>query len=303
LARRRAALSGGRRIIPAQNIIAWSKHAPWAEQRQVEQDLVIARALVELFNDPFLHKELRFRGGTALNKLYFLKPLRYSEDIDLVRPTAGGIGPILDRVREILTPWLGNPRFDQSEIAPKFRFITNAEDGSCLIRLKVEINTREREAYDPVVTFPFRVENPWFSGATEIPTFSKEELLSTKLRALLQRNKGRDLIDLSHSLGSFERLNTNRIVELFGKYLKLFGQVISRAQAEQRMFEKLERPNFLADVKPLLTAEEVAQFTDDAGRQAFAAVFRDIVQVIPGEPWANTADRIEQHGLADFLAA
>lgn len=101
-------------MIPAQNIIAWSKHAPWAEQRQVEQDLIIARALVELFNDPFLCKELRFRGGTALNKLRFPKPLRYPEDIDFVRTAAGGIGPILDRVRDILTPCLGNPRFDQS---------------------------------------------------------------------------------------------------------------------------------------------------------------------------------------------
>ncbi|MCP1845825.1 hypothetical protein ACVIHI_008710 [Bradyrhizobium sp. USDA 4524] len=55
-------------MIPAQNIIAWSKHAPWAEQRQIEQDLIIARAPVELLNDPFLRKELRFRGGTALNK-------------------------------------------------------------------------------------------------------------------------------------------------------------------------------------------------------------------------------------------
>ena len=290
-------------MIPAQNIIAWSKHAPWAEQRQVEQDLIIARALVELFNDPFLRKELRFRGGTALNKLHFPKPLRYSEDIDLVRTTAGAIGPILDRIRDILTPWLGNPRFDQSEVAPKFRFRTEAEDGSGLIRLKVEINTREREAYDPAVTFPFKVDNPWFSGATEIPTFSNEELLSTKLRALLQRNKGRDLIDLSHSLDIFGQLNTKRLIELFGKYLDLSGQTISRAQAEQRMFDKLERPDFLADVKPLLTAEEAARFTEGAGREAFAAVFRDIVQVIPGEPWANTADKIEEHELADLLAS
>ncbi|MFT4117912.1 nucleotidyl transferase AbiEii/AbiGii toxin family protein [Bradyrhizobium sp.] len=289
-------------MIPTQNTIAWSKHAPWSEQRQVEQDLIIARALVELFNDPFLRKELRFRGGTALNKLHFPKPLRYSEDIDLVRTTAGAIGPILDRVRDILTPWLGHPRFDQSEVAPKFRFRTEAEDGSGLIRLKVEINTREREAYDPAVEFPFKVDNPWFSGATDIPTFSNEELLATKLRALLQRNKGRDLIDLSHALGTIEALNAKRLVELFGKYLDLSGQAISRAQAEQRMFEKLERPDFLADVKPLLTAEEAERFTDEAGRKAFAAVFRDIVQIIPGDTWANTADKIKQHELTDLLA-
>ena len=33
--------------------------------------LIISRALVEIFNDDYLKKELRFRGGTALNKLHF----------------------------------------------------------------------------------------------------------------------------------------------------------------------------------------------------------------------------------------
>nr|WP_283817625.1 hypothetical protein [Bradyrhizobium diazoefficiens] len=42
------------------------------------------------------------------------------------------------------------------------------------------------------------------------------------------------------------------------------------------MFDKLERPDFLADVKPLLTAEEAARFTDGAGREAFAAMFREL---------------------------
>lgn len=61
------------------------------------------------------------------------------------------------------------------------------------IRLKVEINTREIEAYDPPQTMLLRVDNPWFTGETGIPTFSREEMLATKLRALLQRDKGRDL--------------------------------------------------------------------------------------------------------------
>ena len=80
-----------RRMIPAKNIIAWSNVAPWAEMRQVEQDLIISRAVVELFSDPFPGEQLRFRGGTALNKLHFPVPLRYSEDIDLVRTAAGPI--------------------------------------------------------------------------------------------------------------------------------------------------------------------------------------------------------------------
>jgi len=43
---------------------------------------------------------------------------------------------------------------------------------------------------------PFRVENSWFTGEAELTTYHFEELLGTKLRALYQRKKGRDLFDL-----------------------------------------------------------------------------------------------------------
>jgi hypothetical protein len=89
-------------------------------------------------------------------------PLRYSEDIDLVRTTAGPIGPILDRCRERLEPWLGHATFEQSNIAPKLRFRVPAEDGTGDIRLKVEINTREIDAFDPPQAIRYRVENPWY---------------------------------------------------------------------------------------------------------------------------------------------
>ena len=180
-------------MIPLMNIVAWSNVVPWADQRQIEQDLIISRAIVDLFADPFLREQLRCRGGTALNKLHFPAPIRYSEDIDLVRTTAGPIGPILGRVRERLEPWLGRANFDQSPIAPKLRFRVQAEDPAATtqIRLKVEINTAEIEAYDTPQTLAFRVENPWFAGEADVATFSREEMLATKLRALLQRNKGR----------------------------------------------------------------------------------------------------------------
>jgi predicted nucleotidyltransferase component of viral defense system len=283
-------------MIPAQNIIAWSQQAPWAEQRQVEQDLIISRALVALFGDSFLAQELRFRGGTALNKLHFPRPLRYSEDIDLVRTTGGPIGPALSRVRDVLDPWLGQPKFDQSPVAPKFRYVVEGED-KAPIRLKIEINTREREAYDPIRLRPFKVENPWFSGATDIPTFSDEELLATKLRALLQRKKGRDLIDLSHALATFEALDVQKVVDLFGRYLAATETAISRAQAEQRMFEKLDDRNFMADVRPLLAADERDAFNEAAARASFIAVFDRIIRLIPGAAWARTDEMRDRFSL------
>ena len=115
-------------MIPAQNIVAWGNVVPWADQRQVEQDLIISRAVVEIFSDELLRDALRFRGGTALNKLHFPTPLRYSEDIDLVRTSTGPIGPILDQLGVVLEPWLGRAQFDRSPVAPKFRFRVEAED-------------------------------------------------------------------------------------------------------------------------------------------------------------------------------
>jgi predicted nucleotidyltransferase component of viral defense system len=289
-------------MIPRQNIIAWSKHAPWAEQRQIEQDLIISRALVELFSDDFLKKELRFRGGTALNKLHFPNPLRYSEDIDLVRTTEGPIGPILDRTREILEPWLGRARYLPSPVAPKLIFRIDAEDGPPQIRLKLEINTHERDAFDGASAKSFSMDSPWFSGKADIQMFTDEEALATKIRALLQRNKGRDLIDLSHALQVFKGLDVKKTVSLTQRYLDLGGTPISRAQAEERMFAKLDDRNFLADVRPLLTAEEAESFDDAAGRTAFAAVFDRFIRSFAGEPWATTPEMIERHKLEKLLA-
>lgn len=285
-------------MIPAMNIIAWGNTAPWAEQRQVEQDLIISRAIVELFSDALLREELRFRGGTALNKLHFPEPMRYSEDIDLVRTTHGPVGPILDRVREILQPWLGAGAFEQSPVAPKLFFRVPAEDGGpAPLRLKVEINTREAEAYDRPQRIPYAVENPWFTGRAEIATFSREEMLTTKLRALMQRNRGRDLFDLSHALAVFDGPDATRVIAYLQKYLEKEDLAISRAQAEERMFAKLRNPRFLADMRPLLAPAAADALTQGAAMKAFADVFTAFVMRLPGEPWARTPEMTERFGL------
>ncbi|MGE3148441.1 MAG: nucleotidyl transferase AbiEii/AbiGii toxin family protein [Pseudorhodoplanes sp.] len=285
-------------MIPQDYITAWSRVAPWASQRQVEQDLIISRALVAIFSDPFLRDELRFRGGTALNKLHFPAPLRYSEDIDLVRTSAGPIGPVLDGVRAVLEPWLGKAKSDPSPVAPKLRFRVDAEgEPAVRISLKIEINTREREAYDPPIEIPFGVENPWFTGRAAIPTFSREEMLATKLRALLQRNKGRDLFDLDHALTVFDGLDTARIVECFQLYLEKAEVTISRAEAQQRMFQKLANPTFFTDMRPLLPTDRAKTLTDETLKTTFVRVMKELIDRIPGDEWAKAGDMRERFGV------
>ena len=245
-----------------------------------------------------LREALRFRGGTALNKLHFPAPLRYSEDIDLVRTSHGPIGPVLDRLRVVLEPWLGRARFEQSPVAPKFRFRVEAEDGSGVqIRLKIEINTREVEAFDGPTALLLDVANPWFSGRAAISTFSREEMLATKLRALLQRNKGRDLYDLAHGLEVFEDLDIDRIVEMFQQYLDLAGQTMPRAEAQERMCAKLANPRFLVDMRPLLPAGQVEALTEESTAESFRRVFVALIDRLPGEPWGRMETMKQRFGI------
>lgn len=179
-------------MIPRDYITEWRAEAPWVQDVQVEQDLVISRALVEIFSDPVLSEALAFRGGTALYKLYLTPAARYSEDIDLVQMTAKPAGPVMDALHAVLDPWLGKPRWKQTEgrVTMVYRF--PSEDTPPLtMRLKVEINTREHFAVHGFQRVPFSVTSRWFEGACTIPTYELDELLGTKLRALYQRKKGR----------------------------------------------------------------------------------------------------------------
>ena len=70
-------------MIDEPNILHWRTLFPWPKMQQVEQDLLISRAVVAIYSDPFLAPRLAWRGGTALYKLHLRPQARYSEDIDL----------------------------------------------------------------------------------------------------------------------------------------------------------------------------------------------------------------------------
>ena len=63
-------------MIAKDYITAWRAHAPWVSDHQVEQDLVISRALVQMFGVAEIGRTLAFRGGTALYKLHLRPSVR-----------------------------------------------------------------------------------------------------------------------------------------------------------------------------------------------------------------------------------
>ncbi len=79
---------------------------------------------------------------------------------------------------------------------PKVFFRSTFGSGTGRLQVKVEINTYETSPARPHLRLPHQVESPWWSGSAEVLTFEPTELIATKLRALYQRRKGRDLFDL-----------------------------------------------------------------------------------------------------------
>ena len=179
-------------MIPKTYLTEWTHFVPWQEESQIEQDLIITTALLKLYNNPILRKSLAFRGGTALNKLFFEYPSRYSEDIDLVQMVGEPIGPTTKQIRDALDPFLGTPSRDSSFGCITFTYRVVGEDNRP-IRLKIEINTREHFSVMGFIEKEFTSSSSLHPGATSICTYQAEELLGTKLRALFQRRKGRDL--------------------------------------------------------------------------------------------------------------
>jgi len=267
-------------MIPLDFITEWRETAPWIQDSQVEHDLILSRALVDIFSVTEAADALAFRGGTALYKLFLPPPARYSEDIDLVQIAAGSIGSLLDAVRARLDPWLGTPRRTLKEGRVVLLYRMQSEGPTPLpIRLKVEINSREHFSVFDIVERRYEVRSRWFSGDASIKTYELDELLGTKLRALYQRKKSRDLFDLwtaHHVAGS----DPDRVVACFLRYIDESGLRVSRAEFEANLAAKLVDPMFTRDIDPLL-APRAAWDLEDAARYA-----RDeLLTRLPGEPW------------------
>jgi predicted nucleotidyltransferase component of viral defense system len=268
-------------MIPRDYITAWRVHAPWVQDFQVEQDLVICRALVEIFSHPLLAERLAFRGGTALYKLYLKPAPRYSEDIDLVQVSAEPAGQTMTALREVLDPWLGKPQWKQTEGRVTFVYRFDSEDAPPIrLRLKVEINSREHFSVYGLTKVPFAVDSRWFSGRSDIATYELDELLGTKLRALYQRKKGRDLFDLAVALES-GTVDPARIIAAFSEYMDRSGHHVARSLFEQNIAAKLRDRQFTADIGPLLAPG----YDDWNMEEAVTTVSSRLIGCLPGEPW------------------
>ena len=265
-------------MIPQYYIQEWYEQVPWNTDAMVEQDLIICKALVCIFSDEFLASQLAFRGGTALHKLFLTPQSRYSEDIDLVQIHPGPIKPILFRLGEVLS-WIPGKVTKQKRYNNTMFFRMESEVPPIQpLRLKIEINCYEHFNVLGLQKMPFEVHNSWFSGRCEITTYTLNELIGTKLRALYQRKKGRDLFDLQVALES-GNIDVARVLECYQKYMEfVVEKVPTYKQFVQNMELKLQTPEFLGDMD-ILVREGAEQFNPN---KAYDLVKKTFIDLMPG---------------------
>lgn len=233
-------------MIPRDSIVEWGVTHPWPEFDQIEQDLLLSKSIIEISNDDILGEELALRGGTAFHKLFLPKPYRYSEDLDYVRTTEGGVGDIMTRLTELGTRLGFNvkTRFGRY---PKVIWRFTSESG-IPGRIKIEINTFERS---PVYGFDYiehDIQSSYYTGKASAKTFKAPELVASKIRALYQRSKGRDLYDIWLALTEY-KVETDKILGAFPLYRP---DGLTKEALIENIMDKLEDPQFLGDMKNLL---------------------------------------------------
>ena len=268
-------------MIPISAITEWREYAPWGSSAQVEHDLLLSRILVELFNNALLSSKLAFRGGTAIHKLFLKQVVRFSEDIDLVQLKAEPIGDTLGELHHLLNSWMGEPKVKFAEGRATMIYRVQSEEENKPIRIKIEINTRDHFNVLDRIAIPFAVSNKWFSGETKINTYQLEELMATKLKALYQRKKGRDLFDF-YAVVKEVGINIEEVLYCFERYMEAHNNKVTKAQFQKNLEQKRKSKIFNTDMHALLPKSMSYEYDIE---WIYQYLFNEVVHRLPGESW------------------
>jgi predicted nucleotidyltransferase component of viral defense system len=253
--------------ITRQDILAHQAVVPWSAQYQVEQDLLLCRAMAALFDDAFLSSQIAMRGGTLLHKVHLAPASRYSEDIDLVVVGDRPEDHVRRAIRRVLADVLGSPKASvwgtltlairnavkPSRVLRMTYSLPSIIESGRMLDIVVEANVTERRPHRAVVeipfSFPFRDQpvQTWIKG------YDIHEMLGTKMRAMFQRKRGRDLFDLYWALTkSPTPVDPSAIIESFQHYMKQEGTTAGRAEFVEILEAHLLDRGFCSDMGPLL---------------------------------------------------
>lgn len=256
----------------------------------VEQDCLLSQAVAAIFEDKFLRQHVAMRGGTVLHKGHLPPASRYSEDIDLVLVTDRSPGHIKRALIRVLQPILGLPtesvlsdmRLAVRNVVAKSRIlrVTYTYDplatSAVFMRLKIEVNLNESQSLFPLVNVDIDVPDGTSSRSVSVVSYSLDEMLGTKLRALLQREHGRDLYDLWRAWDAASKspnvtLDPARVGEAFRFYMTQEGSTFSGANVRAELDRRMLSKTFLTDMQGYLPTGTT--YVPQAAFDAFVRIF------------------------------
>ena len=125
--------------------------------------------------------------------------------------------------------------------------------GGRFLEVVVEANATERTSYLPVAQLPFSYRFRGQYIETIVNGFEIHEMLGTKMRAMFQRKRGRDLFDLYWALTESQiTISPSGVISAFQYYMEQEGSVANRAEFIRILDMHLRDRGFLTDMDALL---------------------------------------------------
>jgi predicted nucleotidyltransferase component of viral defense system len=235
----------------------------WADEQSLpdllfaELDYRLVKTLQALYSDDFLSERLCMKGGTAINKLYLAETSRLSVDLDFNH--LGSKEEVLKEkraIRELIMELLKKQDnsydvhyerpYGLTRIKARYKTVGGPDQN-----FKIEISHVERF---PIIS-PVKKKIKTPDGLADVVTYTLEELTATKLRALLERFKGRDIYDLFFisRLKPDSKIIRKMFLYYFYRSRKVFNPIVHY----KNLVTRYESGNYVDDVsafvKPTVT--------------------------------------------------
>ncbi len=203
--------------------------------------------LKELYSEGF-SKDIYFKGGTAIRLLF--KGIRFSEDLDFTVLT--NEAEFEERIQKLFSKLQNQYPFEFKErktITGKTYLLTaQVPLVSSPVYVKLDFSMRENvlEPTRSILDTQYPVIVQSF-----INSLSMDEILAEKIRAILKRNKHRDLYDLWVLLEKGAKIN----LEMIKAKLNYYNETFDAKELLTRI-DSFTKENFIKDLRPFVAINE-----------------------------------------------
>lgn len=220
----------------------------------IAKDLMISKCLLELQD----FKNIVFKGGTALNRVYLKKigKMRFSEDIDLDYNTIKEPKQVINKINNILQNKLNSfniarPRIMNKTIRFDLSYI-NPLQHKDKIKIEFRIKKINEKHSKKIVNFGFVAHD-----SALLNIYEKEVFIKHKINCILSRKEGKDIYDLYYLLEDNTDIS-KRTAQRLLKSLDLNKAEIKQiANSTNHYLQRNLRPNweeFINELKKKITS-------------------------------------------------